>query len=132
MGTATPDLVVPMQGNNKAEILLDTVTHTVHRVGQLGQHSRNGFAQYRGGLLRRQLQRRQHVEQAALTASKATTTLALRSFADEQRLRTTVTLTATLSPYAAGSLTTPARPITFKNGSTTLGTGTLSGRSQPH
>ena len=126
-GDGLPDLVVAMQGNNKSEILLNSVSQTVSASASSasipGTGSHNIEAVYSGD----SYNATSTSSKIALTASKQTTALALGASPTSSTFRTTVTLTATLSPYVAGSLTTAGETITFKNGSTTLGTGTLSG-----
>jgi hypothetical protein len=62
----------------------------------------------------------------SLTSTQVTTTLALTAVpASSSTYGGSVTLTATLSPSAEGSLAATGETVTFKNGATTLGTGTL-------
>jgi hypothetical protein len=126
-GDGNPDLVVPMQGNNKAVVLLDGVTHTAtasaSSVNVPGTGTHNVEAVYGGDTY----DGASTSSTTALTASKAATTLTLQASPTGSAYGASVVLTATLSPYVAGNLTTAGETITFKNGSTTLGTGTLSG-----
>ncbi|HEY4355924.1 MAG TPA: FG-GAP-like repeat-containing protein, partial [Acidobacteriaceae bacterium] len=61
-----------------------------------------------------------------LTAAPAATTLSLSASPVTGIAGRPVTLTATLSPFGAGGLSTDGETITFLNGSTPIGTGTLS------
>ena len=56
----------------------------------------------------------------------ASTTLTLSANPTSSSYSQQVVLTATLSPYVAGTVSSNGEPITFYNGSTSLGTGTLS------
>ncbi len=60
------------------------------------------------------------------TVSKAATSLILGSSANTSIAGNQITLTATLSPYSSGSITTDGETVTFYNGGTEIGTGTLS------
>ncbi len=63
----------------------------------------------------------------SLTSTQITTSLILTaSPPSSSDVGQEVTLTATLSPTAVGNLTTDGETITFMDGATTLGTGTLS------
>ncbi len=61
-----------------------------------------------------------------LTVSKADTTTTVNSSANPSVFGQSVTFTATVAPVSPGT-GTPGGTVTFKNGGTTLGTGTLSG-----
>ena len=126
-GDGNPDLVIPMQGNNEAVVLLDSVTHTATASASLvnvpGTGTHNVEAFYSGDAY----DAPSTSSTTALSASKAATTLALQASPTSSTFGMSVTLTATLSPYLAGNLTTASEMITFKDGSTTLGTGSLSG-----
>ena len=61
------------------------------------------------------------------TVNKGATTTALTSSAEPQRFGQSVTFTATVSVTTPAS-GTPTGTVTFKDGATTLGTGTLYGR----
>ena len=60
-----------------------------------------------------------------LTASQIATTLQLSSSSSSAVLGAQLTLTATLSPYSSGNLTTTGETITFSNNGVSIGTGTL-------
>jgi len=62
----------------------------------------------------------------SLTAKTGTPTLTLAANPTTASVGQQVVLTAVLSPYNAGSVTTNGETITFSNGSTVLGTGVLS------
>ncbi len=126
-GDGNPDLVVPLQGNNKAVVLLDsmvrTATASATSVSIPGTGSHNIEAVY-GGDTNNAISTSSTI---ALSAAKAATTLSLQASPTTSAYGQQVILTATLSPYAVGGLTTNGETITFKSGSTTIGTGTLSG-----
>ena len=61
-----------------------------------------------------------------LSLSQMTTTLALTASPNPSNYGASVALTATLSPFAVGTLSSNGETVTFKSGSATLGTGTLS------
>jgi hypothetical protein len=126
-GDGAPDVVTPMQGNNTAVIFLDKITHTAtataSSVSIPGSGTHNIEAVYGGDTN----DASSTSSTVGLTASKAATTLTLQASPTSSYFGQSVTLTATLSPYVIGSLTTNGETITFKNGSTTLGTGSLSG-----
>ena len=61
----------------------------------------------------------------ALTASQIATTLQLASSSSSSVLGAQLALTATLSPYLSGNLTTTGEEITFSNNGASIGTGTL-------
>jgi len=63
--------------------------------------------------------------QVALTAAPLTTALQLVALPSPSTWGQQVTLTATLSPYAAQGHTTDTELVTFYNGTVNLGTGTL-------
>jgi Bacterial Ig-like domain (group 3)/Chitobiase/beta-hexosaminidase C-terminal domain/FG-GAP-like repeat/Fn3 associated/FG-GAP repeat len=54
------------------------------------------------------------------------TTLRLTTSANPSNLGSQITLTATLSPYSAGSLTTNSETVTFYDGTASIGAGVLS------
>ena len=62
---------------------------------------------------------------ATVTVSKAATTLALSASPSSAALGAKVVLTATLNPFASGGITSNGGVITFYNGVTSIGTGTL-------
>jgi len=62
----------------------------------------------------------------ALTGSSISTTLSLTSSAGTSTPGNQLVLTATLSPYSEGDLTTTGEKVTFSNNGATIGTGTLS------
>jgi Bacterial Ig-like domain (group 3)/FG-GAP-like repeat/FG-GAP repeat len=62
----------------------------------------------------------------SLSGGKATTALNLGSSANPSLLGSQITLTATLSPYSAENFSTNGETVTFYNGGTSIGTGTLS------
>lgn len=64
-----------------------------------------------------------------LTAATVSTTLTLSASSSSSVYEQQVTLTATLSPWSAQGHTTNGESITFYNGTTNLGTGTLSAGS---
>ncbi len=59
-------------------------------------------------------------------SSNVTTSLNLSSNTNTSVAGSQITLTATLSPYLYGSFTTNGETVTFYNGGTSIGTGTLS------
>jgi hypothetical protein len=61
-----------------------------------------------------------------LLPAAVATTLKLSASPNPSIYTTPVALTATLSPYSAGDLTTNGEMVTFYNGGTNIGTGTLS------
>ena len=63
--------------------------------------------------------------QVVVSAPKTTTTITLTATPSSSTYGQAVTLTATLSPFSAGSSTTNGESVSFSNGSTALGTGTL-------
>jgi len=62
------------------------------------------------------------------TVNQATTTVAVASSLNPSAFGQSVTFTATITPSGAG---TPSGTVTFKDGTTTLGTGTLNNASPP-
>ena len=62
----------------------------------------------------------------SLTASPVTTALTLTANPTSSTVGQSVLLTATLNPSSLGGLTTTGETVTFYNGSTNIGTGTLS------
>ena len=62
----------------------------------------------------------------SLTSAPATTALTLTANPASSTYGQSVTLTATLTPSTDGNLTTVGETVTFKNGASTIGTGTLS------
>jgi Bacterial Ig-like domain (group 3)/FG-GAP-like repeat/Abnormal spindle-like microcephaly-assoc'd, ASPM-SPD-2-Hydin/FG-GAP repeat len=60
-----------------------------------------------------------------LTASQIATTLQLTSSPGSAASGAQITLTATVSPYSSGNLTTTGETITFSNNGTSIGTGIL-------
>jgi hypothetical protein len=126
-GDGNPDLVIPMHGNNKAVILLDSMTHTAtasaSTVSIPGSGTHNIEAAYSGDTY----DASSTSSTAPLTASTVSTTLTLQPSPTSSAFGQQVTLTAALSPFAAGNLTTDGETITFKNGGTTIGTGILAG-----
>jgi hypothetical protein len=63
----------------------------------------------------------------SVTVSASATTLTLSANPTSSTYSQQVALIATLSPYTAQSISTNGESVTFYNGSTNLGTGTLSG-----
>jgi len=126
-GDGNPDLVVPMQGNNKAVILLDSLTHTATAsagpVSIPGSGTHNIEASYGGDIF----DASSTSSTTALTASKVTTILSLQASPTSSAYGQQVTLTATLSPYSAGNLTSNGETVAFKSGGSMIGSGTLSG-----
>jgi hypothetical protein len=61
-----------------------------------------------------------------LLAAKVTTTLTLSSNSNPDSVAALPTFTATLSPYSLASITTDGETVTFYEGGTAVGTGTLS------
>jgi len=126
-GDGNPDLVIPMQGNNKAVVLLDSVTATATAtatgVSIPGTGSHSIQADYQGDSYHTS----STSSTTSLTASAAATVIAFQTSPSSSTYGQQVTLTATLSPYAAGNLSTAGETVTFKAGATTLGTATLSG-----
>ena len=122
-----PDLVIPMHGNNKAVILLDSMTHTASAsataVSIPGSGTHNIVAVYSGD----NYDASSTSSATPLTASTVSTTLTIQPTPTSSIFGQQVTLTVALSPFAAGSLTTDGEAITFKNGGTTIGTGILAG-----
>jgi hypothetical protein len=62
----------------------------------------------------------------SLLAGQITTALTLTATPASALVEQSVALTATLNPYSDGTLNTNGETVTFLNGTTTLGTGTLS------
>ena len=126
-GDGNPDLVVPLQGNNKAVVLLDsmvrTATASAASVSIPGTGTHNIEAAYGGDTN----DASSTSSTIALSSSKAATTLSLQASPTSSAFGQQVILTATLSPNTDGNLTTNGETVTFKSGSTTIGTGTLSG-----
>ena len=125
-GDGLPELVVPTQGNNKAQILLNSVQKTasasVSSVDIPGTGTHNIAAVYAGDTYNAT----STSTSSALTAKPVATALGIQASPASSSHAQQVTLTATLSPYAAGNLTTNGESITFKLGGTSIGTGTLS------
>jgi hypothetical protein len=63
----------------------------------------------------------------ALTVTKASTATALTSSANPACQASSITFTATVTDTSAGSTGTPTGTVTFKDGATTLGSGSLNG-----
>jgi hypothetical protein len=126
-GDGNPDLVAPLQGNNTAAILLDSISRTatasVSALSIPGTGTHNIAAVYLGDTY----DASGTSGSIPLAASKATTSLSLQTSPNPSAFGQQVTLTATLSPYSAGALTTNGETVTFKNAGTAIGTGTLSG-----
>ncbi len=124
-GDGIADLVVPNSSASNANILLNHVTQTataeltgVNIVGS-GTHDVN--ASYPGDTNFSA----STSTTIPLTATQVTTTLALTAVPTTSTFGQQVVLTATLSPSSTGSITTNGQTVSFLNGATSLGTGTL-------
>ena len=125
-GDGYVDLAVGNQGTNTLGIFLNLITQTATAVKagvaipgtgttHLVDASYAGDSNFGGSTS----------STTSLTSSAGITTLVLTGSPTETNVGGSVTLSAALSPFSVGSFTTTGETITFKNGSTTLGTGTL-------
>ena len=127
-GDGNSDLAVVNSTANTASILLDLLTQTAtgaaNSVSIPGSGSAHDVkASYPGD----DNFSASSSATTSLTSTVVTTGLTLSALPTSSTYGSSVTLTATLSPSSEGGLTTDGETITFKNGATTLGTGTLSG-----
>jgi MBG domain (YGX type)/Bacterial Ig-like domain (group 3)/FG-GAP-like repeat len=125
-GDGLPDLAVGDFGDNEVMVLLDNVTQTATAVAtgvsvpgsgtaHLVDASYPGdtnFSPSTSGTI-------------SLTSTQVTTTVTLTASPTSSAYGQSVTLTATLSPFADGGLITTGETVTFKSGTTTVGTGIL-------
>jgi hypothetical protein len=107
---ATPIGSAPLNGSGQATLTLSTLDTGSHSVSA----SYAGNGQYIGS----------SSGSASLSVSKATTTTTITSSPNPSTLGQSVTFTATITS-ATGAI--PVGTVTFKRGSTTLGTGTIDG-----
>jgi hypothetical protein len=126
-GDGRPDIAVADEGISDVGVLLNTATSTATAViigvsipGSSSAHlidasypGDTNFAASTSGTI-------------SLTSTKVVTTIGLTANPTSITYGQSAVLTATLSPSAAGNLTTTGETVTFKNGAATLGTGTLS------
>lgn len=125
-GDGKEDVAISNGGSNDITVLLTSVTQTVTYTGTgisipgTGTHQVEavyaGDATFSGSTS----------GTTPLTAVPATTSVALSANPASSVIGQSITLTASVNPYSAGSLTTSGESITFMNGATSLGTATLS------
>jgi CSLREA domain-containing protein len=125
-GDGTPDLVTADFNNDSALVLLnqitDTDTVTLNNVSVSGIETHQVLASYPGDTNYRS----STSSTVPLLAAQIATTLKLSSSASSIVAGNTITLTATLSPYVEEPFTTDGETVTFFDGTTSIGTGTLS------
>lgn len=125
-GSGQPDLAVANCGSTVLSVLLNSLTQTATAsvsgisvpgtgTAHLVDASYPGNTNFSGSVS----------STISLTSSKAATTLTLTANPTASVYGQSVTLTATLNPSTLGALTTSGESVTFKNGASTLGTGTL-------
>ena len=124
-GDGVPDLAVSNRSDGTVGIFLNNFTQTamasISNVSVAGSGTHQIDASYPGdtnfgdstsGTI-------------PLTALPQATTLALSASPTSSLYSQSVVLTATLNPSTLGNMTTTGETVTFMNGATTLGTGTL-------
>ena len=123
-GDGLPDLAANFQGNNTAAVLLDGLAQTASlaSVSIPGNGAHEVTAAYSGD----SNNAASTSSSIPLAASRAAISLNLQASPSTTRPGQQTTLTATLSPYALGSLTTNGETVTFKNAGIPIGTDRLS------
>ncbi len=124
-GDGMTDIIVGNVGSTFETLLLaqqtSTATATASRISPMGTGTHQVQANYSGDGIYAASQS----NVVALTAQPLSTFLGLRASSSTIPYGQQLTLTATLSPFNGQGYTTDGETITFLNGSTTLGTGTL-------
>jgi polyisoprenoid-binding protein YceI len=125
-GDGAPDLLLPEGAYDTATLLLDqfteTATATLSKFSLSGTETHVVEASYPGDTNYNS----STSSTVPLLAAQIATTLNLSSSANPSPPGSLVTLTAILSPYFLGTFTTNGETVTFYNGGTSIGTGTLS------
>jgi hypothetical protein len=126
-GDGIPDVAAANSYDNNVSVLLDVITRTAttaaSSVSVPGSGSTHQIdAVYAGNTF---FSTSTSPSTVPLTSSAAATTLTLAALPTSSVYGQTVVLTATLAPYSKGSLTTNTETVTFYNGATNLGPGTL-------
>ena len=123
-GDGIPDLVAAL--NNSVTALLNQftgkATATLNSVSVAGSGIQQVEARYPGDTSFSS----STSNTVPLLAAQIPTTLALSSSATTSVVGNQITLTATLAPYSEGTFSTNGETVTFYNGATSIGTGTLS------
>ncbi len=125
-GDGMPDLEAAISSSGREQILLNTTGQTasasISSVSIPGNGSHTIDAIYAGD----SNNLTSTSSTIALTASKVTTALTLQGAPASSQYGQSMVLTATLTPYQVGGLSTAGETITFLNGGVSIGTGTLS------
>jgi CSLREA domain-containing protein len=125
-GDGTLDLASASYDDNTVTVLLnqitETATATLSNVSVSGTETHQVVASYPGDANFNS----STSSAVTLLAAKLSTTLTLSSSANPAPPGYQVALTATLSPSSVGSLSTNGETVTFYDGATNIGTGTLS------
>ncbi len=125
-GDGTQDLASASNGHDTVTVLLnhitETATATLNNVSTPGSGTHLIEASYPGDTNFSA----SFSDTVALTTSQTATALSLSSSANPSLLGNQITLTATLSPYSSIGSTTNGETVTFYDGATNLGTGSLS------
>jgi CSLREA domain-containing protein len=125
-GDGTLDLASASNGRDTVTMLLnhitETATATLNNVSTPGSGTHLIGASYPGDTNFSA----STSDTVALTTSQTATALSLSSSANPSILGNQITLTATLSPYSSIGSTTNGEAVTFYDGATNLGTGSLS------
>jgi Bacterial Ig-like domain (group 3)/FG-GAP-like repeat len=124
-GDGKEDVAISNGGSNNITVLLTSVTQTVTYTGSGVSIPGTGTHQVKAGYAGDATFSGSTSATIPLTAVPATTSVALTATPASSTIGQSVTLTASLNPYSAGSLTTNGESVTFLNGATSLGTGTL-------
>jgi len=125
-GDGLADLAFANYGNNNVAVTLSSVTQTAAALASGISIPGNGAHQVEASFPGDGNYSASLSSTISLSTSAVTTNLALSTSLTSSTYGQSVVLTATLNPSTTGSLSANGETVTFKNGSTTIGTGTLS------